>query len=44
MLGEKRTSFRMLMGKPEVKRTLGRPRFKWEDGVWLRIGISEGHL
>jgi hypothetical protein len=24
---------RVLMGKPEVKRPLGRPRRRWEDGI-----------
>jgi hypothetical protein len=43
--GEKRNAYRLLVGKPEGKRPLGRPRCRW-DGVmcsglvWLRIGIG----
>jgi hypothetical protein len=29
--GEKRNSYRILVGKPEGKRPLGRPRRRWED-------------
>ena len=44
--GEKRGVYRVLVGKPEGKRPLGRPRSKWEDNgawsrlVWLRIRTS----
>jgi hypothetical protein len=31
--GEKRNAHRILVGKPEGKRTLGRPRRRWEDNV-----------
>jgi hypothetical protein len=31
-VGEKRNLYRVLMGKPEGKRPLGRPRHRWEDG------------
>jgi hypothetical protein len=31
--GEKRNLFRILVGKPEGKRTLGRPRNKWKDNI-----------
>jgi hypothetical protein len=30
-MGEKRSVFRVLVGKPEEKRPLGRPRRRWED-------------
>jgi hypothetical protein len=30
-MGEKRNACRILVGKPEVKRPLGRPRRRWED-------------
>jgi len=30
-MGERRGSFRVLVGKPEGKRPLGRPRLRWED-------------
>ena len=29
---EKRGVYRVLVGKPEGKRPLGRPRSRWEDG------------
>jgi hypothetical protein len=43
--GGKRNVCRFLVGKPEEKRTLGRPRRRW-DGVmwtglvWFRIGTG----
>ena len=30
---EKRVVYRVLVGKPEVKRSLGRPRRRWEDNI-----------
>jgi hypothetical protein len=30
-MGEERDVYRVLMGKPEGKRPLGRPRRRWED-------------
>jgi hypothetical protein len=32
-LGEGRDVYRVLVGKPEGKRTLGRPRHRWEDNM-----------
>jgi hypothetical protein len=32
-LGEGRGVYRVLMGKPERKRPLGRPRLRWEDNI-----------
>jgi hypothetical protein len=32
-MGEGRGVYRDLVGKPEGKRSLGRPRRKWEDNV-----------
>jgi hypothetical protein len=32
-MGEKRGAYRILMGKPEGKRPLGRPRRRWEDNI-----------
>jgi hypothetical protein len=31
--GEKRNGCRLLVGKPEGERPLGRPRYKWEDKI-----------
>jgi hypothetical protein len=30
-MGEKRIAYRVYVGKPEVKRPLGRPTHRWED-------------
>jgi hypothetical protein len=32
-MGEGRSVHRVLLGKPEGKRTLGRPRRRWEDNI-----------
>jgi len=32
-MGEKRGIYRVLVGKPEGKRPLGRPRRRWEDNI-----------
>jgi hypothetical protein len=34
-MGEKRTLYRILVGKPEGKRQLERPRHRWEDNIKL---------
>jgi hypothetical protein len=51
-MGEKRNVYRLLLGKPEGKRPLGRPRSRWMDNIkmellqmwtgliWLRIGTG----
>jgi hypothetical protein len=42
-MGEKRNAYRLLVGKPEGKRPLGRPRRKWVDNIkidLLEIGWS----
>ena len=53
-MGERRGVCRLLVGKPEGKRPLGRPRLdgifrKWDVGVWtgsswVRLGTGDGHL
>jgi hypothetical protein len=35
-MGEKRNVYRLLVGKPQGKRPLGRPRRRWVDNI--RIG------
>ena len=52
----RRGVYRVLVGKPEGKRPLGRPRRRWEDNIkmdlkevrcgsiWLRIGTGDGHM
>jgi hypothetical protein len=34
-MGEERNVYRVLMGKPEGKRPLGRPRYRWDDGITM---------
>jgi hypothetical protein len=36
-MGEERNVYRVLMGKPEGKRPLGRPRHSWEDGIKMDL-------
>jgi hypothetical protein len=36
---EERKLYRVLMGKPEGKRPLGRPRRRWEDGIRMDLTI-----
>jgi hypothetical protein len=36
--GEKRNAYRLLVGKPEGKRPLGRPRRRWVDGIRMDLG------
>jgi hypothetical protein len=41
-MGERRGVYRVLVGKPEGKRPLGRPRRRWEDNIkmdLLEVGI-----
>jgi hypothetical protein len=38
-MGEKRNAYRLLVGKPEGKRPLRRPRRRWVDNI--RIGLIE---
>jgi hypothetical protein len=42
-MGEKRIVYRLLVGKPEGKRPLGRPRRRWIDNIkinLLEIGLN----
>jgi hypothetical protein len=36
-MGQERKVYRVLVGKPEGKRPLGRPRRRWEDGVRMDL-------
>ena len=43
---EGRSAFKILSGKPTVKRPLGRPRRRWEDNIRMdlqEIGINAGN-
>jgi hypothetical protein len=37
-MGEKRNAYRLLVGKPEGKRPLGRPRRRWVDNIRKDLG------
>jgi hypothetical protein len=49
-MGEKRNVYRLLVGKPEGKRQLGRPRRKWIDNIKMDLvhivqcGVEWFHL
>jgi len=36
-MGERRGIYREMVGKPEGKRQLGRPRRRWEDNIKMDI-------
>ena len=41
---EDRGAHRVLVGKPEGKRPLGRPRCRWEDNIKMDLQeVGEGH-
>jgi hypothetical protein len=37
-MGEKRNTYRLLVGNPEGKRPIGRPRRRWVDYVRMNLG------
>jgi hypothetical protein len=39
-MGEKRNVYRLLVGKPEGKRPLGRPRRRWIDNIKMDIALN----
>ena len=36
-MGERSGVYKVLVGKPEGKRTLGRPRRRWEDNIKINL-------
>jgi hypothetical protein len=36
-MGEERKLYKVLLGKPEGRRPLGRPRRRWEDGIRMNL-------
>jgi hypothetical protein len=43
-MGEDRGVHRLLVGKPEGKRPLGRPRHRWEDNIKMDLQGVRGGL
>jgi hypothetical protein len=41
-MGEDRVVYRVLVGKPEGKRPLGRPRRRWEDNIKMDLQEVRG--
>jgi hypothetical protein len=37
-MGEKRNAYKLLVGKPEGRRPLGRPRRRWMDNIRMDLG------
>jgi hypothetical protein len=37
-MGEKKNAYRLLVGNPEGKRPLGRPRHRWVDKIRMDLG------
>jgi hypothetical protein len=43
-MGEKRSAYRLLVGKPEGRRSLGRPRRRWLDNIrrdFVEVGWAD---
>jgi hypothetical protein len=36
-MGEMRNAYKILVGKPDGKRSLGRPRHRWEDNIKMDL-------
>jgi hypothetical protein len=41
-MGEKRNTYRLLVGKPEGQRPLGRPKPRWVDDIRMDLGEVDG--
>jgi hypothetical protein len=37
-MGEERKLYKVLVGNPQGRRPLGRPRCRWEDGITMDLG------
>ena len=36
-MGERRGVYEVLVGKPEERRSLGRPRYRWQDNIKMDL-------
>jgi len=36
-MGDRKGLYRVLVGKPKRRRTLGRPRHRWEDNIMMDL-------
>ena len=43
-MAEERGAYRVLMGKPEGKRPLGRPRRRWVDNIGMDLQVGCGYV
>ena len=46
-MGNIRSAFMVLVGKPEIKRPLGRPRCRWDDNIKMNfqeVGWGYGRI
>jgi hypothetical protein len=41
-MGERRGAYRALVGKPEGRRPVGRPRRRWEDNIKMDLRLGGG--
>ena len=41
-MGDRRGAYRVLEGKPEGKRPLGRPRYRWKDNIKMHQEVGGG--
>jgi hypothetical protein len=39
-MGDERKLYKVLVGKPEGKRPLGRPRCRWNDGIRMDLRVK----
>jgi hypothetical protein len=43
-MGEKKNAYRLLVGKPEGRRPLGRPRHRWVNNIRKDLGGQDGMM
>jgi len=43
-IGVRKAVYRVLVGKPEGRRPLGRPRYRWEDNIKMDLRWDVGTL